>query len=588
MIISKKKLKAFVRGLIDECNVSRRDRVNQNTAMTNYALCGGEDTQRAAMFNKTYAYLDDLQSLLYSPVSLRFHIGDLDTPNILEEAKGRAAASKLRSYERKSDTDTRISDAMWWALVKGKTFIKSGYKRNTYHTSLVQPDSFGVRHENHGALDEDMEAFCQTMLISFEQFARMVWNRNDRRDLMTKASQQIVRGDISPNDTDRQIVTGGLYPFQPAGSQTPNNARGVVDWMGAPQPTLDPKVQAGLLELSELWVWDDEREDWATFQMIGDDLLLNELQLRNEFAYDISSGQSNPHLKGHHPFNEFCINPIDGYFWGRSEVLNVALLQEAINSRISGINRMLRKQEEPSYKIKGVAGVNQNALTRFSKPGGYWSDVNPTAEIQTETPQIPPDLWNSIHEYERMFDEMGGLPPTARGHGDSGVRSHAHAETLVRMFSPRFKDRALLGERAVEALGGLHLDMAKAHVAKKLTAWVPKGQDGMQGVDASPMDPPPAKDFMKVMFQFADLDEDSSLTIDAHSSSPAFSAEAKALVFDLFKIGALSKADVLERSDVTDPEELMAGVTRREIAAAEAAKEAEAIKMMAHSGSKKK
>jgi len=567
MIIPTTNLESFARDLRDQCNVSRVDRINQNAMMTNYALCGGEDSQRTALYNKTYAYLDDLASLLYSPVSLRFHIGDPDVPNILMNAKGRAAASKLRSIARKSDTDTRISEATWWGLVKGKALLKSAYKRDAFHSSLVQPENFGVRHENHNALDEDMEAFCHNMFISMEQFARMIWDRPDRDALLRKAQTYKQPSDGAPEDTQRQIVTGGLYPYQPTGSATPNNSRGIVDWMGSPRPSVDPKVMANMLELAELWVWNDKAEDWSTFQLIGDDLLIwPTKQHGNLFAYDKNTGQSNPELKGRHPFSEFCVNPMDGYFWGRSEILFVALLQEALNSRLDGINRIIKKIEDPSYKITGVAGVNQNALNRFKAPGGYWSDTGPNAKIEAETPKLPQELVAWIHEIERMFDEMGGLPPIARGHGDAGVRSHNHAETLVRMFSPRFKDRALLCERDVEGLGGTMLDMAKAHVSKKLVAWVPQDQAGEQAAKPDPFMPPPTPGQVAIWFQFSDLDEDCALTIDSHSSSPAFAAEAKALTFDLFKIGAMSAEDVLERSEVTDPQELMAGVERRALA----------------------
>jgi hypothetical protein len=384
-------------------------------------------------------------------------------------------------------------------------------------------------------------------------------------------------------NTQRQIVTGGLYPLQPAGSANPNTSRGIVDWMGAPKPTLDPMVQSHLLELSELWVWDDKREDWATFQIIGDDLMImGKLQIINAFAYSTETKQSDPELKGHHPFNEFCINPIDQYFWGRSEVLNVALLQEALNSRLDGINRIIKFIEDPSVKLTGVSGVNQNALAKYRKGGAHWSDTNPNAKLEVDERSLHPELSAWVHEIERMFDEMGGLPPTARGHGEAGVRSHAHAETLVRMFSPRFKDRALLAERDVEGLGGLHLDMAKAHVEKKLLAWVPKDAAGGQAMEPSELIPPPAKDFVAVPFAFSDLSEDSTLTIDSHSSSPAFSEEAKSLLFNLFKIGAMSAEDVVERSEVTDPQELMASITRRAIAKQDAAKEADIIKLASH------
>ncbi len=234
-----------------------------------------------------------------------------------------------------------------------------------------------------------------------------------------------------------------------------------------------------MMELHEVWVWDDKRQDWATFQIIGDDMLImGKYRIFNAFAWNTETLTEASSLKGKHPFVEFCPNHIDGYFWGRSEIVNVALLQEAINSRINGVNRLLRKQEDPPTKFIGATGVNQVTYAKFNKPGSYWTDQNPNAKIDRDQVQIPQDLWASLHEYERMFDEMGGLPPIARGHGEAGVRSHNHAETLVRMFSPRFKDRALLVERDVEAEGALMLDMGRAHVDKKLVAWVPKEAAG--------------------------------------------------------------------------------------------------------------
>jgi hypothetical protein len=590
MIIPKdrKRINRFVRALVEQCNVSRVNRINKNALLTNYALMGGEDSQRAAMYNKTYSYLDDLQSLLYSPVSLRFHIGDEDDPSILQQAKGRVAARKLRNFSRRSEADTRISEAVWWSLVKGKSFIKSTFKRNQFHSALVQPENFGVRHENHGELDEDMEAFCHTQLISWEQFLRLIANNPEREKMARKAMNYTVQADTASGSAEKQIVTGGLYPFQPAGSQSPNNSRGIVDWLGPTKPSIDPTILAHVLELNEVYVWNDEVEDWATFQQIGDDILISgEVQIRNVFSFDTRTGLPNPVLKGMHPFTQFCCNPIDNYFWGRSEIVNVALLQEAINSRLLGINKLLRRQEEPSLKFSGAVGVNQNIVTRYNKPGGYWSDTNPNAKVESEAPQIPQDLMNSVHEYERMFDEMGGLPPVARGHGEAGVRSASHANTLVRMFSPRFKDRALLIERDVESLGALYLDMARAHVDKKLNCWVPQGASGLQASPVDPMEPPPFPNAVPVIFSFADLPEDMVLTIDSHSSSPAFSADARALIFDLFKIGGMSPEEVVERSEVTDPEELMAGIERRMIAKSEAEKQAQVIQLLGHTKGKK-
>jgi hypothetical protein len=142
-------------------------------------------------------------------------------------------------------------------------------------------------------------------------------------------------------------------------------------------------------------------------------------------------------------------------------------------------------------------------------------------------------------------------------------------------------------ERSVAAQGSIMLELCKAHIAKKLIAWVPKDQ---AGIEATPVENPalipPFDGAVPVYFSFADLDEDSTLSVDSHSSSPAFAAEAKALAFDLFKIGAMSAEDIVEHTDAPDPEQLSAGIKRREIAKAKAHEQEQQIKLI--SGGKHK
>lgn len=575
MLIPRRKTESFVRDLIEQCFSSRQERTNRGVFYQNYFASGSADPTNASIYNKVYAGLDDLESLLYSPVSLRFHLGDPDVSNVLNVAKGRAASLKLRNEARRSDTDTLISAAVREALVKGKSLVKVLHKRGGFSPELVRPESFGVMRENHDRLDEDMEAFGHHMLITPFQFMRLVENHPDKNDLVKKAHKLTRETTGEMPDTQNggmQVVVGGLYPFQPAGV-VPTGARGIVDWMAQPRAQMSPQVQQSLMDLYEMWVWDDEREDWTTFQMVGKDILVTgKYQHTNAIAHDPASQRTVPYLKGVHPFREFCVTPMPDYFWGWSEIATLIGLQEAINARINGTNKMLRKQEEPSTKFQGSTGVNQVTLARFKKPGGYWSDTNPNAKVEDVVTQIPQDLWGSLHEYERMFDELMGIPPTARGKNEPGVRSASHANTLVRQFSPRFKDRALLVERSVEGVGGLMLDLAKAHDARKMTAWVPKEMAGLEVGEIDPLLVPPAKGFVPVQFRFADLPESLTLTVDSHSSSPAFVQEEKGNNADLIKIGAMSPAEFVERSDVTDPDELQMDLARREIAKAEAAK----------------
>ena len=583
MDIPRRKLEGFVRDTADQCFSSRAERINRGEFFQNYFTTGSSDVTSPALYNKVFASVDDLESLLYSPVSLRFHIGDPDAPNALNEAKCRAASAKLRTFARQSETDTMISDANRVGLVKGKGVIKQLFKRGSFSPSLIQPEDMGVLRENVTQLDENMEAFAHTMLITTHQFARLVSNHVDKADLMRKARRYVnpSTGSTRMKNAAMPVSIGGLHPFQAASTVSASGLRGMVNWMAQPKPSLAPEVEQSLLELQEVWVWDDAREDWATFQIVGDDMLImGKYQIINALAYDPQTKQSVAMLKGVHPFREFCANPVDDYFWGRSEISHLIGLQEAINARIAGINRLLRLQEDPTTKFVGSTGVNQTALARYRKPGGYWTDTNPNAKIEKDVVTIPQDLWGSLHEYERMFDDMMGLPPVAKGKGESGVRSNNHAQTLVRQFSPRFKDRALLTERSVEALGGLMLDLARAHDDRKLTAWVPQKEAGVEASEPDPLTVAPATGLVEVKFRFADLPENVTLTIDSHSSSPAFSQDAKALAFDLLKVGAMSAAELVEHVDATDPDELQMGIMRREIARAEAEKQKAVLKAM--------
>ena len=566
MRIPSSKIERFVREIADECLESQRLRMRRGEFYKNYYLTGSENGDDAAIYNKTFTYIDDLESLLYSPVSLRFQLGDPDLPNVLQKAKNQAASIHLRNLARKSDIDSLMSAGVTWSLVKGKSFVKVQYKGSNFSGDLVQPEAMGVLRENHHSLDAGMDAFAHRIYITRYEFSRLIAGHPDE-DILKKRARAYMRasGDAGAEGRPHmQVTTGAMQPFRETNNAIPN-AMNTVNWLAAPEPYLTPQMQEALLPLDEVWIWDDKRNNWATFQIIGDNILiLGKYQIINALSWNTNSQADNPHLEGKHPFVEFCPNPLDGYFWGKSEIFHVWLLQEAINARINGTNRLLRQQEDPPTKFIGATTPNQNTLAKFRKAGGYWVDQNPNAKIENMPPQIPEALWATLHEYERMFDEIGGLPPIAKGRGEAGVRGQGHAETLIRMFSPRFKDRALLIERDVEAVGSLMLDIAKAHIADKITAWVPQDQAGLEKSDPNPLIIAPSPNTTAVRFQYSDIPEDATLTVQSHSSSPAFLAEAKSLVFDLFKIGGMTAEDVIESVDAPNPEELVSGIHRRE------------------------
>ncbi len=341
-----RRLTQFVRETASQCLSSRVARANRGAFYQNYVDTGSADPATPAMYNKLFVSLDDLESLLFSPVSLRFHVGDPDLPNVVNEAKGRATAARIRNFYRRCDADSMLSQAVNAGLIKGKGLIKQGFANKHMVCWLVQPEDFGVLRENHPKLDESMGAFAHVMMITLSQFENLVEGRPDRSELMKKVrayTRESAGGLTDTRGTAMNIVVGGLYPLQAAGRGPGNPTRGLVDWMGTPRPQLDPAVEQSLIELTEVWVWDDERDDWATFQIVGDDLLImGKDTLQNAMAFDPSTLQSVPCLKGLHPYSTFCPNPVPTYFWGASEVQRLVYLQEAINARLTGTNKMLR------------------------------------------------------------------------------------------------------------------------------------------------------------------------------------------------------------------------------------------------------
>jgi len=577
----------FAAEIVRRCSSSRAERLQRGSTFRNLYLTGSESGEAQA-YPEVFAFIDNLGSFLYSPVDLRFSINCYGSASQLERAKFRAAEAEFHKEFRRSNTDTLIESAVTWGLVKGKTFIKNSWTSQGFKDLLLQPEMMGVLEENLDSLD-DQDAFVHRTYVTPDKLYRMLRTNPSRDELMRKAMAHAIQGkksdDPEHENTLRQIIIGGIQPYNIQGQGSTTN-RGQVRWLDAPGPQFAAEVIQSLIPIDEVWVWDDERDnekegldgEYTTIQIIGEDVVLaGENTHRNLFADQYSPRDTekkskptihNP-LAGHHPFTEICPNPLDGYFWGRSELCNVALLQKYINARVEGINQMLRRQEDPPKFFSGVAGIKQAAYSMIKKAGGYFTDSNPNAKVQDLYPQLPDGLWESLHEFQAMFDRMAGFTDTMAGRGSHGVRSSAHADALTRNASPRFKDRALLIERQIETMGGLKLDMLRAHVATPMTAWVTKKEAGIESLPPeNTLEQPPIPNTIPVQFTYYDLSENCKVSVDSHSASPAFGQETRQLMFDLFKVGAAKPERLIEHLHPPGSNEMIQDI---EIAEAERA-----------------
>lgn len=600
MHIPTQNLGGFAADLIAACTASLPDRIERGKTYKNLYLTG-DGKGDPAVYPKTFSYIEELSSYLYSPVDLAWKISPRGMASRLDLAKCRAATSEMSDYIRgdsEESLDTLLEEAVTWALVKGKTYIKLLWGGGELRPYLLQPESMGVLQENLTSLDKQ-EAFVHMTFITTDDFRRLVTGHPREKELLRRVAKYIKSNSAGENpETNqylREVVLGGLAPFQIAGQGSNTKNKGIVNWMQGPEPQMDPQVLAKIIRLDELWIKDSSRHDeWTTIQIVGDDCVIEGEEIRrNVFADAIGvspeQNDSNP-LKNKHPFNEICPNRLDGYHWGRSEICNVGLLQETLNVTVNGINWLLRLQEKPPMKFSGVTStVNQTVVSRLNKPGGYFSDSSPNAKVEQMAPQIPQGLWERKHETEMMFDVMGGMKPVIQGRGEGGVRSQGHAETLVRMASPRFKDRALAIERQVESVAGLSLDILRAHVKDKLVAWVPEKDSGLEGKlpdQLEGIDEPPFPGAKRIEFTFHSLPTRIRVKVDSHSASPAFSHESEQKVLALAKLGALDAEQVVERLHPGDEDQVIASLEAKKAAEAELVKQHP--ELLLHQGGKKK
>jgi len=156
-----------------------------------------------------------------------------------------------------------------------------------------------------------------------------------------------------------------------------------------------------------------------------------------------------------------------------------------------------------------------------------------------------------------------------RGEGEGGVRSQGHAETLTRNASPRFKDDAIVVERNIENLGGLALDILKAHVPDKLIAWLMPGEKSVEAEEIPDIaeigEEPPAEGMKPILYRLSQLSPNTKLTVDAHSSSPIFSQEARDLLFELNKRGAVTPEELVQHTNPPGADSIISTIERRQV-----------------------
>ena len=529
----------WARELIDECEASRKQRISQYQSWRQYYFTGADDDQPSP-YNKIKGHVDRLASYLYSPVDVRFAIDYDKTHSDDAKRMGEAAASVLSKDFHRRGADLAFGQAVKWGLIDGCRIVKQLWGRNGVDTFTIPAAGFAVYREDLPSLDHQ-EAFVHTTFLTPTAVDRLLVGNPRREEILREIHGQEKQGDETSEKDDyfKQLVIGGTNPVSLQATNNP--AGGIVRWMEGPAPQLSAQVMAGLLRFDELWVIDDDRQDYTTIQLIGTTPVLGDMQHVNLC-----------NIKEHHPFVKVCPNETEGYFWGRSEIADIFMLQDQIKKRCYGIERMMRLQENPPTMFSGTSGINDEVWAAQNIPGGFIAEENPNAKAQPIAPPMPDNIWVDLHELGNQFDDVTGTPPIMQGQGEPGVRAGVHADTLLRTGSPRIRDRALIVERQLEDCGDLFLRLMQAQDA---TAYRYKTKSSglmsrLMGKDGE--------------FLLSQLPDDFHVEVDSHSASPAFSEDERRLAFALAANHAISPIDLLRLTHPQHEDNLVAAAEQRQ------------------------
>jgi hypothetical protein len=528
-----KNLVRWTQELIDECTVSV-ERRRQEYSTWKQLFYTGSTTGTPSKHNRCYSHIDKLSSFIFSPTDVRFDLEcESDDEKQWTERLDVAARYLNRQFVRQK-CDLAFSEAVLWSLIKGSTIIKQVWGRGGLEPWVIQPEFFGVLREDIPSLDRQ-DAFVHTFYLTPTQFRRLLGERPDKEEILRQATAGFAPTDseVTGESYGADMVTAGsasipgiLLPGQQGQQQ-----RGAVDWITNPAgPMLAQGVANQLIRVDDLWVMDDDREDWTTIRYVAPDLIIEGRYRRRNLS----------DIPGSHPFVRVCSSEVPNYFWGRSELANVYENQKLLTARVNNLDAMFNLIAKPARSFRGFSGLTEDKARALLSPGGILTDPSPTGEIKDLAPTIPPGAMEYINTLDSWFNEAAGFTAIMQGQGEPGVRAGSHADTLLRTSSPRLRTRALIVEKQVADFGEICLKMLQTKDARIL----------MAGTDNA--------------FLLDTLPEDLEVTVDSHTSSPAFSGDNANMAMALKRAGAIDDETLIEMMHPPRQDRLVARVKARE------------------------
>lgn len=532
--IPDKDLPLWIKEVTDECMASSQERGMTYTRATQYYYQGTYDA-RAAIYNKTKSFIDRLAGFLMQPTDVRFSIVYDSTQNesVLERAQ--LVSEKLTSDYRNTDSDVTFAEGVVWSLVNGIQIVKHLPTEDGFDLGLVHPQNFGVLSETTLKLEEQ-EAFVHVSYPTVSRLRSMIAEHPHYRSIMGRVEEG------RPNERDEeeptyfhQMVVGGLNPLgdYPGGAPR-SEAAGIVNVFPVPTPWRPSRKLAPTIKHCELWIKDRDRDgDYSVIQFVyGDEPIVIEGDVTRR-----NIGK----IPGRCPFVKVQSQSTPGYFWGRSIIADVQMLQDVLNKRLRDLKIMWDRNVSAPQVLSGFTTVTEEQYFKIINEGGYINDPNPNAKAQKLVEPPPPEYLQELEFLFQLFDEAAGFTPVMSGQGEPGVRAGVHAQTLVRTSTPRLIDQAARIERQLAESGYLALRLMQA-----VDPYVYTTGDS------------------RIEFTLHDLPDDFQVQVDSHSASPAFAEDNRQVAIALARAGAIDAEDLIHMLHPPGAELLLSRLRQRQ------------------------
>ena len=523
----------LVQEIRETCLASRQSRMNRYVTFRNYFLHGMADGGKSA-WNQVYPSLDLLTSFLYAADTTKFSVELSSGTSRVDYGRTDALAKRIHEKWSASNADLVFGDCLTWSLVYDSTFMKLIRRKGSIHPFMVDPGSFGVYREDVPMLDRQ-DAFIHVYYMTLPELDRALALHPRRDSIMKKVIASKTKKDIAQEAPPliERVSMSAITPNLIGEASVNLNA----------SPDYRAEISADLVEMGEIWAWDDDQDDYQIITMASD---LDIIYDRPNFFMPRSR-----RWEGEHCFVQVCPNPLPDYFWGQSEIDRLAPLQDKLNKRMDDVERLLSKQVDPPSAWTGQ-GIIEEKLEALNYPGSQVGiGADPTIKKHEFKPDVPLDVYRDVEKIEAQFMLAMGLSNVLLGRGESGVRSAGHANKLANLGGARPKKRALIIEGSLDKISTLY------------------GRILYQDDDSILLDD------KGVAFTIAQMDPDFTCTVDGHSNSPVFMDNQRENAAILFKARAINRRRLIEMIGPPKQEELIRDLEEKIIPAEQAAARAE-------------